>query len=256
MANRRHGSPVVWALAFSGWAAACLAQEAADRPGMIHAADYEIAVLGDQERGSLLWLEGPDGILRVEIRAGGRLGPGAARLTALLEQAGQGWTAVLGGRGDDTINAWGQEWRQPPPGLAPAARFLAAAIVGGPDGPPDRRLERRPGSRTRWRAGCGGTAVLRQPIPALFPSSTPGDPRPEFRHLMSARGNGRGGEAAVLEWRWQAGTETGTRQLAVRVTRLPGQLVLSAWDATAVVYAMPEAFVPLWPLSELVNPIP
>ena len=223
----------------------------ADLPGTIHVASYAATAFSYHDTGSLLWLTGPDGILRLEVRRGSA---GADLLTPMLQQHGQGWTAILSGRGNDTFNAWGEEWHRPAPGVARAAQLVTTALLVGPPlaaqmvGP--------------WRAGKAGSGARVHRIPTLSGAETAAAEDAEFggnsdfHDRMATLGLGRGGADELLVLAWRQPSDRSQARLQARATRRPGHLELALTASRAVQYAMPEAFVPLWPLAQLVTVAP
>lgn len=207
-------------------------------PGRLHVAQYQASVFSYHETGNILWLAGPAGVIRLEVRRGRDERP----LDSMLAQTGEGWTAVLGGEGAGTINAWDEAWRVPPVGLQDAVQTVVGALEAGPG-----RVDDSPAGP--WRSRPGRSSVVRVRIGSLVSS----DPETGFRHRLSGRGLGRGGDDEMLELVWLETELDAHPRLQVRSTRRPGRLVLAADQERPVVYAMPEAFVPLWPLGQLVE---
>ncbi len=219
-----------------------------ERAGRLELATYRASVFSYRVEGSLLWLAGPDGLMRWEIRRGRPVRSETAFVADLIAREGQGWTAVLGGGGDETLNPWAGAWQTPPPGLGQAAALIASALAAGP---PAALSE--PGI---WR-GCSTVRAARHhQIRSLGREAPPQPGRSEFRREATRRGLGRGGGREMLELSWSAADADGVSWLRVHSTRRPGQLELAPRGTRPVVYAMPEAFVPLWPLSVLVEFVP
>ena len=220
------------------------ADDELDLPGVAHLTHYSASVFSYQETGSLLWLAGAEGILRLEVRRADNTSANPATWLPLLEQRGQGWTAILAGLSDDTINAWGAEWRHPPAGLAQAAQLVTTALEAGPP---------EPSGPARWRAGqsAGHTAKYRVATLGESPAST--SQELPWRDEQAARGLGRGGRDDMLVLRW--GVQDGEKPVFLQVTasRSPGRLEFELPETAKVIYAMPEAFVPLWPLAQLMT---
>ncbi len=217
-----------------------------DRPGKIQIATYRATAFSYQMNGSLLWLTGSDGIVRLEIRQSGATGRNLPSVEALLNQQGQGWTAIFGGQGAGTLNGWGQAWRQPPTGLARAVGLVSAALLAGP--PVGE------GIAGPWRAKSLPGQLARYCVPSLNSISEESEIEIGLRHNLTGRGWGRGGADEVLEMVWQpVSAYAETELLRVRLTRRPGRVDLQLHDSLDVVYASPEAFVPLWPLGELIT---
>jgi len=224
----------------SGAGEATLA-EAGDLPGRIHLAEYRASVFAHRESGSFLWLAGPSGLLRLEIRRG----DGQGVLTALLGQEGQGWTAILDGAENGTINAWGESWHQAPAGLGQVVRIVSEVLQSGV---PSSDVTVGP-----WRCRGADDRSMKYRIGALGGSVGSGSGKSDFRERLTRRGLGRGDRDELLELKWVVAAMDTTAWLMVRSTRRPGKLELAQQYSREVVYAMPETFVPLWPLARLVE---
>ena len=180
---------------------------------LVHGA-WRGSALGRQAEGGFLLLVDPEGFLRCEIGV-----DSAADKQDLLERRGQGWTVVAGRAGEGTRNAWDREWRSIERPLAFLLLAGADLLAEAPEGP--------------WHA----RRVIRDPEAA-----------PRLRQRLSARGRGRGGPGEVLDAR---GGEDGW--VVLSSSRRPGSVRLGQIRHHPVVYPVREAFVPLWPLAELVT---
>ncbi len=78
----------------------------------------------------------------------------------------------------------------------------------------------------------------------------------DFHDRMATLGLGRGGADELLVLAWRQPSDRSQARLQARATRRPGHLELALTASRAVQYAMPEAFVPLWPLAQLVTVAP
>ncbi len=243
--RRCYGPPILVLALAAPWCGSFAAEPPEDLPGTVRIAEYEASAFSYHETGTLLWLAGPDGILRLEIRRGDSRPKSPNPLPPLLEQEGQGWTAILAGEGNDTLNAWGEEWRRPPRGLARVAQVVSGALLAGP---PVAAVE-----TSTWRAGAVANHRQKERIPTLDGDRNSTGHGVEFRRRQTHRGLGRGGADEMLELVWKYTDRGRTPRLQVAVTRRPGHLELSLIGFQDVVYAMPEAFVPLWPLGQLVS---
>jgi len=228
-------------------------EASANLPGSISIYSYRASVFSFQETGTLLWLAGPDGALRLELNRGVVATAGHRLVDPLLHQVGQGWTAVFGEHSQGTINPWGERWRQPPLGLGHMAQLVGEALAVGP---PAAVSERAVVSAEAWRAGARRISRIKFTIPSLEIAAGDTTPRNVFRSESVRRGLGAGGVAEVLEltWRRQAGVDQ--TSLVVNSTRRPGRLELALLARHDVTFVMPEAFVPLWPLAELITLLP
>ena len=217
-------------------------------PGVVHLASYQATAFSYHDMGTLIWLAGPDGILRLEIRRAADGHHGANLLQPLLEQRGQGWTAILAGKNDDTLNAWGAEWRHPPQGLARAAQLVTTTLESGPEA-----STKTPGP---WRAGAQSRETTKYEVPSLVKTRESAPSHSVWHSEAAARGLGRGGGQDLLVLSWEPTVPGQSPVLKVTATRSPGNLELTVLTARDVIYAMPEAFVPLWPLAQLVTVLP
>ncbi len=228
--------------------AASESEPESDLPGVIYWARYEATAFSYRDRGQWAWLAGPEGILRLEVRRSDGRPANAQSLDDLLEQRGQGWTAILANQTDDTVNGWGAEWSHPPAGLAQAAGLVTAALARGPE---VGAAPKRP-----WRSHWQGVKAAKHPVPPLVSTASPRDNVPVWRSNGAQRGWGRGGTQDMLVLAWKQVPDSPFQVLQVSATRSPGYLELSLVDSQKVIYAMPEAFVPLWPLSQLLSDVP
>lgn len=194
--------------------------------GTLRLATWRGSFLGRGAEGSLALLTGPDGACRVEVAD--RL----AAWTDLLDRHGHGWTAVVGAGADPLVAPWGREWSPLEAPLAAGLATLARALAAPPG----------PQARTRSRAAAPVRTVTLPPV----------DPAPSFRTAQAARGRGRGGPGETLHLVW-LGTADRRPVLAVRSSRRPGGLRLGELRCLPVRFPVPETFVPLWSLRELLD---
>jgi len=238
-------TPRAWACCaalLSAWATAmpplatATGDETADLDGDLYLVQYTATAFATQEAGSLLWLLGPDGTLRVEVLSRGNRGAPPGDLEALLEQRGRGWTAVLGQHNGQTVNPWRQEWQRPPDFLRPLMEVVTQTLMVGPPTAHE--------TNTAWRAGLNKGYLTSRPLNVAGPC---------FRDRQAHRGRGHGGtdDLARLAWRNRPGS--GRPELWVSLSRRPGQVTLSLPAVYAVQFPYPETFVPLWPLSSLIK---
>ena len=224
--------------------------------------------------GSVCWIQGPDGSLRVEVRLGpaggarpaaGVLLDGPPLLAPLLTRTGEGWTLILGPAGTGTLNAWGRPWRHAPAGLAQMARLITAASgrTGDPGaGAGFRSLAggHRPGALVRPRVlppappAADRNKVWRYQLASLDPGIDADGGASGFRAGMTARGRGTGGAGEIVALRRYRVAGGEGFALAVTSSRRPGELRLDPARAMAVEPPVPEVFLPLWPLAEFYEP--
>ncbi len=233
--NRRGGRLVCLALLF---AAVVGALPAAGGDQVLHA-PFSAGAFGRQVRGGAVWVSDASGSLRCEfllderapeVVSGAEALP-PSLLEDLLRQSGDGWCVVSGREGEAALQRWGREWRKVGPQLP---RLIAAAT--------DLALGSAPQSRVM---------VLGEPSAALTAAEAAGDAGPtqsSLRASLSRRGRGGGGpgERVRLDGR-------GPQGLEMRSSRRPGVLRVAAPSRVAVLPLAPEAFLPLWPLAEVLE---
>jgi len=220
--------------------------------------------------GTVCWLEGEDGSLRMEVRQG-RAGfePGLAPdrgifpadVIPLLTREGEGWTLVLGPDDTGTLNSWGQEWRKPPTGLARLVRLVTTVMVQYPHGVPateavtqfpvkqDPGLIPRPVFRAETVPAAGSGETWRYQMASLDPEVDQPSSTDSFRTRMSARGRGTGGSREVVSLTWTGNAAKTGFGVRVRSSRRPGTLELDPLDSQVVATPVPEFFLPLWPMA-------
>lgn len=203
----------------------------------LYLASWQAGFRGHQAAGSIAWIADREGSLRVEIswrRAAGGAPPvdgDVTALSALLRQVGDGWTVVLGPRDEGTVQPWGREWRHATPALAALVRAVVAA--------------RDP--------GCGRTGMARLVLDGPLLEGDGADPMSSWRRQMVARGRGRGATGEILHLE---GAGAPDRWLTVRSSRRPGRLRIAPPSSRAAAEPVPEVFLPLWPLADLLEFLP
>lgn len=236
----------------------------------LSATQWSASAYSHRAGGTVCWIFGEDGSLRVEVfldnrgqpEAGENSGdPAAVDLAPLLTRTGDGWTLVLGPDDSGTLNAWDREWRNVPGGLAQLARLVTTALRDFPDRPADSSQVQSVDQP--WRSGTIPRPKMLGPRPRQPESSEvwrfqlatldlqesePVDV-PGFRRNMVARGRGTGGSGEILVLRWRADGQSGVL-LNLRSSRRPGELVLQPVQLQGVPKPEPELFLPLWPLSQ------
>lgn len=226
-AAKRIGMVPVLACLLAVAAVPAPAQETPElQAGTLRLATWRGSFLGRGAGGSLALLIGPDGACRVEVA------DRRCTWTDLLDRSGHGWTAVLGAGADPLVAPWGREWSRLEAPLAAGLATLARALAA-PPGPP-----------VRTRNGAA-TPVRTVALP-------PADPAPSFRAAQAARGRGRGGPGEILHLVWLTAADR-SPVLAVRSSRRPGGLRLGELRCLPVRFPVPETFVPLWSLRELLD---
>lgn len=204
-------------------------------------ATYQVDVLSQHEEGAILWLSAAADDLRLEVLRGSAGEPASELLAKLLQQQGQGWTAILNGAGDETLNPWGEGWRIPPAGLGQSVVLLTEWLKRGP---PTEELSDGP-----WRATQGHQKQSQQVIGSLF---RPRSADASFRSRLVSGGYGRGGDGDIVRLAWSS-SEVDSAVLLVSTSKWPGEAKFTLKAVFSADIAVPEAFVPLWPLSELVT---
>ncbi len=215
MSRRRARAALVHAAVL----AACLAgvsraQDDEAVPGVLVFTRWQAGAFGRSAAGDAVLLANHDGDCRLEIAAD------TADPAALLERQGRGWTVVLGVAGTGVLQPWDAPWTRLDDRLAPllAAAARALADTSGPGG-------LRPAERL----------VLR-----------PAGPAPALRQALAVRGRGRGGDGEVLRIDRRGGV------LHLRSSRRAAGVRLGDIRRVPVRYLEPDAFVPLWPLTDVI----
>lgn len=149
----------------------------------------------------------------------------------LRHRRGRGWTLV-GGPDGGVVQPWSGPWRE----LGAEATVALGELVGA------------------WAEGDGSGGRARSRVilrswealpPAWRPDSrSAAPPVGRLRRELTTRGGGRGGPGAVLR------LVPAGRDLEVTSVRWPATLVVGP-PASVAVRVPPEAFLPLWPLADL-----
>ncbi len=239
---------------------------AEDGPGNsthLFSTHWSAAAYSEKAAGSVCWIDGLDGSLRVEVlrndRAWSETSPA---LSPLLDRKGNGWTLVMGPDQQGTLNAWGSEWREVPVGLAQLVRLVTASLNSYPDHPPRFPFTIQVGS-SRRSGSIVRPRVLKIFLPdiegsdywrfQLAPLRLENDPQPavqSFRRQMTGRGRGTGGVGEILVLRWFREAGRDGYGLSLSSSRRPGTLHLAPAGKLAVATPEPEVFLPLWPMSQ------
>ncbi len=190
----------------------------ADAAGSLLLARWHAGAFGREAAGMLAVIDDGRGQVRAEVA------DGDAGLPKLLDRDGRGWTVILAVDGQALLMPWGDRWRN----LEPRAHGLLAAVAGALAAEPPP-----PGERRTQRLAVADPAA------------------PDLRRRLAARGRGRGGAGETLRLAWSE--RPGDPWLEIRSVRRPGSLELGPPEAVAVTYPVQEAFVPLWPLRDLVE---
>lgn len=199
--------------------------------------------LGDAG-GPLLLLLGPGADWRLEVGLDPPHGP--ADTGHLLRRQGEGWTLAGDAEGGFT-QPWNEGWRAFGPRAAARLHDLLLAWLEGP------RTKSAPDEIRRWRLPMRpATPRLPAPAPEIWLAPQQGEaigtPAPGARHdlrrRLTGRGLGRGGPELALRAEWRGAS------FLVNTARWPGRLTLER-IATRPLSAPAEAFLPLWPLAEL-----
>ncbi len=225
--------------------------------------NWSASALSHHAGGSVCWLMGDDGSVRVEVLLdpegtgddGGQAGSDkGVNLEHLMTWTGDGWTLVLGPDGNGTLNGWGKEWDQVPADLSRVVRLVTASLRKFPNRPVGFSFAKsvrptrgnagipRPGMLGSGATGEGGEDVWRYQVAS---SDAPG-----FRNRMTARGRGAGGVGEILILRWWRPEGQESYALSVGSSRRPGTLNLDPPSNLTVKTPDPEVFLPLWPLSQ------
>jgi hypothetical protein len=243
-----------------------------DGPGksLLRFSNWNASAYSHKAGGTLCWLMGDDGSLRVEVRRGSAgFGDPALKdpdpeqpvLDRLLDRSGEGWTLVLGPDDAGTLNAWGEEWRQPPVGLAQLVRLVATAVEAFPEFMPDFDFAvtyprkqpvqhiPRPSFVDLVERDSGLAGIWRYQLNSLATDGVTVQEDSGFRGRMAARGRGAGGDREVVSLTWHYEKEEPGTGVSVRSSRRPGTLELNCLHGKSVVTPPAEIFLPLWPMS-------
>lgn len=234
---------------------------------------WRAAALGQARSGTFLLLNDQDGFLRVELVATDDGHSSAEPLDAteirsLLAWDGEGFCVVQGAPGQGTLGRWHEEWRRL--GMAPGIwlALAAAGLTGQDPSPADLAawgVTTVPGSgssspRPVFRSGDTLSRVSHFVVPPLVRFRDVGaveDPGPEtrretgFRDRQVAAGRGRGTAGETLTVTRRLDRTGKLAALTLSSSRKPGAVRLDRLAAGAVVYAVDEVYVPLWPLADV-----
>jgi len=250
------------------------AEDAPSDQGILSSTQWSASVLSHHAGGTVCWVFGSDGSLRVEVfqdhgsqtDAAGNPGDLAALdLAPLLTRTGDGWTLVLGPDDTGTLNAWNREWREVPVGLAQMVRLVTTSLRDYPVRPPENSQVRAVGisgragpiARPRILAAVPhhleDQEVWRYQLASLELQDPESMQAPGFRKNMVTRGRGTGGPGEILVLRWirQTGQNDQTGYgLSISSSRRPGEFSLQPPQRQEVPRPEPEVFLPLWSLSQ------
>lgn len=251
-----------------------LADQAPEGQTLLTAAAWRGSAYSHRASGIICWLSGEDGSLRVEVSEAAATpfadatGAGTNpldRLQPLLTRRGNGWTMILGPDDAGTLNAWGKEWRQVPPGLAQVVRLVTVSLRDFPRSRPDFDFASQAGPPQRWAdiprpkflgsgfsAGHGKGSWLYQLSPLELEDAA-GAGKVNFRSGMVARGRGTGGNGEIISLEWIPVPGADDTALEITSSRRPGTLRLDPPRVVAVKKPEPEVFLPLWPLSQFIE---
>jgi hypothetical protein len=239
---------------------------AEDAPGSqahLFSTQWSASAYSEKASGTVCWIDGVDGSLRVEVLRNDQ-GPteAAPELAPLLDRIGMGWTLVVGPDQNGTVNAWGSEWRQVPAGLAQLVRLVTASLHSYPDSPPRFPFATKVGAHRRttgiprprmletFAPDPGHTDTWRYQLAPLVLEDNQKTAAQGFRRKMTARGRGTGGVGEILILRWARPAAGDGYGLGLRSSRRPGKLHLAPTGQLAVTTPEPEVFLPLGPMSQ------
>ena len=197
--------------------------------------------------GSACWLRGPQGEVRIEVSRDGAapVVPAEPAGNPLLTHDGEGWVVLL--TADAAVwGRWGARLEPLPSDSRLRLATLLALLEGGADGDGPWPAGVRPVvPRADAAAGAArAPAVLRLRLPETAP----------LRAALEARGRGRGGGGETWRVRREASADSsGGTDLVVSSSRFPGRVALRAAGSWPVGFEPDDAFVPVWPLGELLD---
>ena len=247
--------------------AVAAADEQPQRQSLLFSTRWSAEAYSEKAAGTACWIDGTDGSLRVEVLRSKRAWAESTRdLSPLMERTGHGWTLVMGPDLNGTINAWDNQWRALPAGLAQLVRLVTASLNSFPAEAGRFPFATRVGTAHR-EAGLPRPRVLatsptdpsrtvtwRFQLAPLSLENVQQTEDTDLRRRLTARGRGTGGVGEVLIMRWTPlrGSESGygRYQLCISSSRRPGTLNLDPAGGVAVSTPEPEVFLPLWPMSQ------
>jgi hypothetical protein len=234
----------------------------------LNLASWQIRALGKlRASGSLCWIRGDGGEIRLEVAAWPGSEPPESPLSVLLEREGEGWTMTSASSdAEDTdrplVKPWGAEWRNVHPQVAAVATAIVDAMEGDQAVEPSAQdgvltMPSARDGRSGWRRpGSLRRAARRIELPAEWDPGARADNRGEARGKLRSdlveRGRGRGAAAEILDLSWER-SETETPCLRIVSSRRTGELRLERHSSLLVRHPGWETFVPIWTLGELLE---
>ncbi len=230
-----------------------------DLPCDLVEVEWRFCGWGREVSGVACYLQPASDWLRIETV---RQGIAESDRRRLWSRRGSGWSLAQAGPEGGTLQPWGDAWRQAESWLLLYARVLVAAQEGGAsaasaaldtprrDDSATGPVHRTIGWRASARRGRDDFPTLRLTLP---PSVEPDERRSvlNLRGRLAARGRGRGDPGEIWTLRWPADDS-----LEVRSSRRSGTLTIRRTGRSPVTAPVPEAFLPLWPLAEVLAAIP
>lgn len=259
MASRRVGLALVLLLLLPQLARAATPPRGGGCEAGAYLARWRAGAIGRTVSGNACWIVGKAGELRLEasLDTGGEDRPAEN----LFYQQGQGWSLILGQPGEGTFNPWAEAWQEVHPGLE---AWMRAALLC-PGRRSDSATSRGTAYRPRFCRPTQPMSVYRWVAPRLTfggrdQTDSDSGRTGRFRQSMVRRGTGRGADREIARLEvfhpaprvagWIAGT-----RLRLVSSRRPGYLEWTILQRSPGFEAPPEAFLPLWPLSEFVDPV-
>jgi len=157
---------------------------------------------------------------------------GRVETGTLLQEAGEGWTAVGNTEGRVWLNGWGEPSRELADSQAQVLQSLVESLVEPTS--PLQRISLTPMSGERWDA-----PVVELPVAG------------GLRQALAARASGRGDARETLMVR--PCTVDGDGGARITSRRRHGLLLVQSRSRWPVLCDPADALLPIWPLAELVT---
>jgi hypothetical protein len=244
-----------------------------DLAGSLYLVRWRAGAWGEKATGTACWLSDGINYLRCEVRRDdGDFTATDVALDALQRQLGEGWTLTAAGPRAGTLHAWGEGWQEVNHDLLQWGRVLTQALVkphtdiAWLDSVAARKLPdlSKALPRPRWLR-TQSQPDLKQPdlrleITMVSTASEQSDEAARagagssYRRRLERRGRGRGAAAEIVDLRWPTEPDSrGLRWIQITSSRRPGRLEITVPIENIVTYPVPETFLPLWTLADLLG---
>ncbi len=224
----------------------------------IHFLRWSGQVFSWNRKGAACWIHDQKGNLRFEVLADAD-GPSDLLLEKILQWEGfEGWTVISIAQEAGTFSRWNESWNDLPSSIHTWLRVVAYLAMDEQDTPVELPREIKdisPGGRPlcrpvfpQWKKR---SRIRRLQLPKPnFEDHFPGTPNLGLRHQLTHRGMGNAGEQTVLNI---SGQVSGPEGMKLSSTHNPGILHLDHYLEIPVTYDFAEAFLPWWPLGNIIS---